>query len=297
MKILLTGASGFLGTHIREVLKSDEIVTIGRHKADITMDITSDEKILPKVDLVIHSAGKAHFVPKTKEEGSVFFEVNYKGTINFLKNIESNNAVPGQFVFISSVSVYGLISGNNINESHPLLAIDPYGLSKIRAEEYITEWCERNNVICTILRLPLLIGKSPVGNLYSMINGIKKGFYFNVGDGSSRKSMVRAYDVANIIHAAARQGGIYNLTDGVHPSFSQLSEFMALKLGKRRPWSLPKSICKIIASVGDLMGDNFPINSNKLRKINATLTFDDSKARTGLNWNPVAILDSTDFDN
>lgn len=290
MKILLTGASGFLGTHIREALKSDEIITIGRRNADIEMDITIEEKVLPKADLVIHSAGKAHLVPKNQKERDAFFEVNYKGTVNLLNSLEASNAIPGQFVFVSSVSVYGLISGNDINESHPLLAVDPYGLSKIKAEEYIIKWCGRNNVVYTILRLPLLVGKNPVGNLCSMINGIKKGFYFNVGEGASRKSMVLAEDVAKAMPAIAGIGGIYNLTDGIHPSFKELSVCIADCLGKRSPLGLPDNLCKLVAKIGDFLGDTVPLNSAKLKKITSDLTFDDMKARKLLGWKPTPVL-------
>ncbi len=197
---------------------------------------------------------------------------------------------PSKFVFISSVSVYGLVSGYNIDESSELLAKDPYGLSKIEAEKIILDWCNNNNVICTILRLPLIAGIEPPGNLGSMINSIKKGFYFNIENGKSKKSMVLANDVAKYILIAAEVGGVYNLTDGHHPSFYELSNYISKQLKKKPPKNLNYLVIKVIALIGDLFGSNALINSIKLRKITSNLTFDDTKAREIFLWNPTPIL-------
>ncbi|MGG8473430.1 NAD-dependent epimerase/dehydratase family protein, partial [Rahnella sp. PAMC25617] len=102
-------------------------------------------------------------IPRTAIEKKQFYDVNVLGTLNLLKGLEKAG-VPEQFVFISSVSVYGQQSGIFINEDHPLEAKDPYGLSKIEAEDLVLKWCEQHRVVCTILRLPLLVGKNPPGN-------------------------------------------------------------------------------------------------------------------------------------
>jgi nucleoside-diphosphate-sugar epimerase len=289
MEILVTGANGFLGKHILKELKRKP-VTIGRNsQSDIIIDLSKEIPLLPKVDLVIHSAGKAHIVPKTDIEKESFFEVNVKGTENLLKGLEMDG-LPKQFVFISSVSVYGVISGNHINEEHPLMAKDPYGESKILAEKLVQDWCTKNNIICTILRLPLVVGANPPGNLRAMINGIRKGFYFNISGGNAKKSMVLADDISKILLKAAEVGGVYNLTDGYHPDFHEMSHLISKQLGKGKVNNMPIWIAKILGFVGDIMGSKFPINSDKLNKLNATLTFDDSKARRVFGWNPQAVL-------
>ena len=84
---ILTGANGFLGKHIVKELKVKP-VTIGRNsQSDIIVDLSKEIPLLPKVDLVIHSAGKAHSVPKTNIEKQSFFDVNVKGTENLLKGL------------------------------------------------------------------------------------------------------------------------------------------------------------------------------------------------------------------
>lgn len=287
-KILLSGASGFLGKIIFDYLKSQrsEIFTIGRHNTDdLRCDFSIEKPIINEIrfDLVVHSAGYAHIFPKTNKEAHSFFKVNVNGTANLLKGLENN--LPKHFVFISSVAVYGLENGKVINEEYPLLAKDPYGLSKIQAEQLVLEWCVKNNVLCTILRLPLLVGENPPGNLGAMIKAIKKGYYFNIGGGKAKKSMVLAEDVAKFIPTVAAIGGIYNLTDGEHPTFKEISSAIA----RKKTLNLPLMMAKLIGFVGDFIGEKAPINSLKIRKIISDLTFDDSKARNN-GWKSQSVL-------
>jgi nucleoside-diphosphate-sugar epimerase len=292
--VLLTGASGFLGKAIAQnlVFRHVQFLTIGRQVNNhILCDLSIEIPVINNynIDLVIHAAGKAHFVPKTKIEKQTIFDVNLTGTLNFLKGLENSVQLPKFFVFISSVAVYGQETGLNINEKAPLNAKDYYGLSKIQAEEMVMDWCIKNKIICTILRLPLVVGVNPPGNLGAMKNGIKKGYYFNIAGGKAKKSMVLANDVAEAVTKLSTIGGIYNLTDNYHPSFDELSNSIAIQLGKPKPFNIPVWLAKFFAKFGDLLGDKISINSSKLKKITSDLTFDDSKARE-LGWKSQYVL-------
>jgi nucleoside-diphosphate-sugar epimerase len=290
-QILLTGSSGFLGSIILQELTKFNIESLGRHPTNhIISDISKQVPvIIHSYDIVIHAAGKAHSIPKNQQQKKEFFDVNVTGTANLLKALD-NSGIPKSFVFISTVAVYGKETGSLINEETLLQATDAYGESKIEAEKLIQHWCNTNNVVCTILRLPLIAGPNPPGNLKSMINGIKKHYYFNIADGKARKSIVLARDVAKIIPIVSGIGGIYNLTDGYHPSFSELSQAIAQQLKKAKPLNIPLWIAGLMAKVGDLIGSKSPINSNKLSKITSDLTFDDSKAQALLGWKPTPVL-------
>lgn len=285
MNILLTGSSGFFGNIIVQKFNDQFLQTLNRNLGDYQCDLSiSSPEFNVDFDLVIHNAGKAHSVPKSEAEINSFFKVNVEGTKNLLKSLEIK--APKQFVFISSVAVYGKEIGLNIKEATSLNAIDPYGLSKIQAEKLVDEWCKQHNVICTILRLPLLVGQNPPGNLGSMVKAIKKGYYFNIGGGKAKKSMVLVEDVARFIPVIAPIGGIYNLTDGVNPTFKEMSTAIA----KKKMFNLPLRLAQIFGLAGNLLGDKSPINSLKIKKITSDLTFDDSKARkTG--WNPHSVLE------
>jgi nucleoside-diphosphate-sugar epimerase len=290
--ILMTGSTGFLGKHILDEIR-DDVTTLGRKNCDILSDFVTDPylKIKGNYEIIIHAAGKAHLIPVTNEQKKEFYDINVQGTKNLLDGIERAPVLPKAFVFISSVAVYGKETGLLINEDTPLLAADPYGGSKVEAEKLILNWCAKNNITCTILRLPLLAGPNPPGNLESIIKGIKAGYYFNIDGGKAKKSIVLAKDVAKIIPIVAQIGGIYNLTDRYHPDFSELSQFIAKQLGKSKPLNMPGWFAKVLAKSGDFIGPKFPIDSKKLEKITSNLTFDDSRAVSSFNWTPVPVLD------
>lgn len=292
MDILLTGANGFLGKIIEKKIGNEhQVITLSRNSGVYQVSLDKQTpNFYHSFDIVIHAAGKAHFVPKTEVDKKLFYDVNVVGTENLLKGLEKTG-VPKQFVYISSVSVYGQEFGSNIKEEHPLQAKDAYGMSKIKAEALVSEWCEKQNVICTIFRLPLLVGENPMGNLGAMIKGIEKGYYFNIGGGKAKKSMVLAEDVASFIPKIATVGGIYNLTDGVHPDFQSLSGVISKQKNKKIPFNLPLVLAKVMGLVGDLLGDKALINSLKLKKITSDLTFDDNKAREILGWKPKGVLE------
>lgn len=295
--ILLTGGNGFLGQHIDTFLKSEghTVLSLGRNKEsnDIAANLATEIPVIATpVDLVIHAAGKAHVVPKTEAEKQDFFDVNVQGTQNLLKGLEASGTLPKQFVFISTVAVYGVDAGENISESHPLNGNTPYAKSKIEAEHVLEEWCTRNKVVLSVLRLPLIAGKNPPGNLGDMIKGITSGKYLNIAGGLAKKSVVMADDVASHILKIAAAGGTYNLTDRYHPNFKEISNVIATQLGKGTPASLPKFAATLIGKVGDLLGNKAPVNTVKIQKMIAPLTFNDDKAVQSFNWQPRKVLDA-----
>lgn len=299
MKVLLTGATGFLGKSIINQLAKDnnKLFSLSRTYGEYKISLESEIPVFNhSFDMVIHAAGKAHSIPKTASERQQFYDINVLGTGNLLIGLEKAG-IPKQFVFISSVSVYGREFGKGISEEHELDAKDAYGLSKIEAELLVTKWCKKHNVICTILRLPLLVGKNPPGNLGAMVKAINKGYYFNIGGGLAKKSMVLAKDIGSFISRVGPIGGIYNLTDGIHPAFYELSAAISIQAGKKTPANLPLFIAKWISHIGDLLGNRAPINSQKLKKITSDLTFDDFKARELLNWKPEPVLDYLKREN
>ncbi len=291
VQILVTGTSGFLGKVILNNLKkSHPLFTIGRNiNSDQQIELIYSFELNESFDCVIHAAGKAHLVPRSQEEVKALWNVNVNVTRNLLKALEPNP--PKYFVFISSVAVYGVNSGNSLNEQTNVLARDSYGQSKIQAEAEIIQWCNYHNVICTILRLPLVYGENPPGNLKAMIQGIKKGYYFNIAGGKARKSMVRAEDVARFILPASEVGGIYHLTDGHHPNFYELSHSIGKSMGRNWIPNLPYWLAKIVAKIGDVVGPHFPLNSDKLQKITSELTYDDSLARAKFGWDPKPVVE------
>lgn len=293
MTILLTGASGFLGKIATPILKKNHsVVSIGRDAGNtIVADLTKPILSLPHVDAVIHAAGKAHIYPKTDAEKQAFFDVNVEGTRYLLNSLNPQSVKA--FIFISSVSVYGMEQGSEIAESTPLNGKSPYALSKIQAEELIVTWCAEHGIDFLVLRLPLIIGSNPLGNLGKMMQAIRNRKYVRIAKGEAQKSMVLASDVAQLMSTwllkPIRVSGIYNLTDGTHPSFYQLEEGLKALWNINFIPSIPKWVGKILGQIGDSV-KWFPVNSGTFKKITCTFTFSDQKARNELSWNPRSVL-------
>ena len=233
--------------------------------------------------MLIHAAGKAHSTSTTKEETQAFFEVNFELTKKITETVDESQIEVNTLVFISTVAVYGIEEGFEINEDAALNGNSPYAHSKRMAEEHLQQWAKDTGVNLIILRLPLIFGENAPGNLGAMEKAIKGRYYFQIGKGEAKRSMVHAKQLGEFLPSLLGKSGIYHLTDGKHNTYEEIALYFARK-HKRRIWSLPSTALKIFAKFGDAI-PNFPLNSNRLSKLSMSLTFSDEKARRELGWN------------
>lgn len=294
MKTLLTGANGFLGYYLKKQFHK-ELFTLGRGSSNsIPCSLDKEIPTLPPVDLVVHNAGWAHRIPKNPEEESKFYQVNLFGTKNLLTGLENSGVLPRTIVFISTVAVYGLEKGTGISEETEPRPETPYAKSKLEAELLLQGWATSKGVNLIILRLPLVAGaKNTPGNLGAMIRGIKKGYYFRIGAGNAKKSMVLASDVASLVPTLISKNGVFNLTDGDHPTIAELENYLGSFYGKKIK-TIPGWLLRIAVYLGDRFSI-LPINSYRLAKLSDSLTFDDAKARNELGWNPRPVIGNLDL--
>lgn len=294
MRLLFTGSSGFLGNNVSSLLKNMyDVTTVGLMPSDnYTINIAKDIPVFNEVyDIVLHAAGKAHSIPKTEEEKQLFFDVNLQGTKNLCMALE-RTGLPKAFIFVSTVAVYGCDFGENITEEHPLDGDTPYAMSKHLAEEFLQEWCSKNEVVLGIIRPSLIAGPNPPGNLGAMINGIRSGKYLSIAGGKACKSVLMVQDIATLIPLLAEKGGIYNICDSHQPTFRELEIVICKQLRKSLPISIPYWMAKCMALLGDCLGKKAPINSSKLKKITESLTFSNEKAIRELGWKPTNVLEN-----
>ncbi|MDE6206969.1 MAG: NAD-dependent epimerase/dehydratase family protein [Muribaculaceae bacterium] len=293
-KMLVTGGSGFIGSHIvGELRRLYDVTLCGRAaENDVRADLTTDVPRLPEhYDIVFHAAGKAHTYPYTPVEQQEYFDVNFQGTKNLCSALEAVG-VPRSFIYLSTVAVYGCDSGEDIDESWPLNGSSPYALSKIAAERYLTDWCKAHGVILSIIRAPLIAGPNPPGNLGAMIAGIRTGRYLRIGGSKARKSMLMVQDLVLLIAMLADRGGIYNVSDDTQPTVASIEETIARQLGGRRIVAVPYAVAAVLARIGDLLGHRSPFNTFKLKKLTATLTFSNARAKADLGWSPTSVPDN-----
>lgn len=286
-KYLISGATGFLGKFILNELDSSLFDTIGRGPTNtIKFDLAQTELPLTfpnKYDYLIIASGHAHVFKDNTRESHLHHTINSKGTQKLVESAY-HNGLKG-IVFISTVAVYGENMILPFKEGDELLGESPYAKSKIAAENFLIDWSRETNVPVLILRTPLIAGKCPPGNLGVMIEAIRNKRYFSVAKGRAKRSMVLAEDLAKFIVENCGHNGVYNLCDGLHPSYRELEQLISKQLNLPLPKEIPLFIAEVLAKVGDIL-PFMPINSVRLKKMKQDLLIDDSKARKELGWQP-----------
>lgn len=293
-KLLMTGATGFVGENVLPLLESYyHVTTCGRSpESGIRADLSKEIPVFSdKYDIVLHAAGKAHTVPKTEEEIKEYYDINYQGTVNLCTSFEKSG-VPETIIFVSSAAVYGCDKGENVDETCDLNPKTPYAISKKKAEDYLCNWCLEHQVRLSIIRPSLIAGPNPPGNLGSMINGIATGRYLSIGGGLARKSMLMVEDIARLVPLLEQKGGIYNVCSDDQPSFRDLETVICKQIGRKMPVNMPLLGAKFMAVIGDLMGKEAIFNTKRLTKMTETLTFSNAKAKKELGWEPLSVIEN-----
>jgi UDP-glucose 4-epimerase len=272
MKVLVTGAAGFIGRHLAERLMRDgHIVRALVHASVPVRDMPAGVKVVrgdvcdagamkaaaAGVETVFHLAAKVH----DREEGdgldAACHTVNVEGTRNMLGAAVAGGAK--RFVFFSSVKAMGEEARECRDESCVPAPLTAYGRSKLAAEQLAFEYGQRSNLHVTCLRLPLVYGVGNKGNLFRMVAAIDRGFFPPVPFLQNRRSMVH---VSNVVEAAvlasgqaAARGRCYIVTDKRPYSTRELYELICRALGKRIPgWSVPTGLLAAVGCAGDLIG-------------------------------------------
>jgi nucleoside-diphosphate-sugar epimerase len=283
--IALTGHSGFLGQHLKELNRG--AILIGRSedaiwKFDLSTNlnqIPQKKETDPEIELFIHAAGLAHTVPKTDEEKEKFFEVNTRGTERLMVALEEAGWKPKKFLFISTIAVYGepfdearCVSPYPSEKEAQELELTPYGRSKMEAERIVQRYCEKWICECIVWRLPLIVGENAPGNLGAMEKAIRKGYYFRIGNSYERfRYYVNIEELSQKVLELLEESSsgfsgsqTLNVFSG-RKSYGEFEDELAVKYG-RKIKTLPLWLVRMVAKVGDWI-PGFPLNSYRLGKL------------------------------
>lgn len=262
MKVLVTGAFGFVGTRTCAQLERDGhmVIRVGHGGGEQTdgssfsVDIGDAEEFsklgdIGGIDAIVNCAGLAHRFGKVSKDQ--FQRVNVEGVRN-LANFAAANHVE-RFVQMSSVLVYGrLHSKEPVSEFHPLAPHDDYGISKLEGERAATAICEDAGIKLIILRPAPLIGEGSFGNVSRLIHAIDSRRFVYIGDGMNERSFVYVADVAraiSIVLGSTDESSVFNVVGG-SLSVDDLVKTISARLGKRGPSvRIPKSAAAIGLSV------------------------------------------------
>ena len=268
-KILITGATGFIGQQLLSYLNLSKqvdsgnissIKIISRNIHPIYETVVCDlqcenipDDIMDDVDTVFHLAGYAHDMRKPSKSQNLYYTLNVGATIR-LAELAVNSGIK-HFVFISSVKAGGKSFTNKCaNEMDQGMPDNIYGQTKKEAEIKLLNIGRNSNMHVAIIRPSLVYGPNAKGNLRLMLSNINKGLFPPIPDTQNRKSMIHVNDLVRAIMLVAKDeranGEIFIVTDGNPYSSRDIYNAMCLIVGKQVPkWNVPKFIVDIAAKI------------------------------------------------
>ena len=290
-RVLVTGASGFIGRCLCQKLMDDgcEVTAMlrraqtGPWRHVLESDLAQgemDPRALDGVDTIFHLAGKAHTRAKNAIENAEYEAVHVHGTRSLLRT--ARQAGVRACVLLSSVKAMGEGGVEAWDESTPCFPQNPYGITKLAAERIVLE--ELPLPCSVVLRPTLVYGAGSKGNLDLMIRAVQKGVFPSVAFPANRRSMIHVQDVVQACLLAATNpaacGQVYVLTDGNEYSTKEMLGWIHEALGKRPGLPLPFGALKAAAFFGDMVerfGILSPFNRDRLDKLAGSARYSNAK--------------------
>ncbi|WP_044874955.1 SDR family oxidoreductase [Pseudomonas sp. LFM046] len=303
-RLLLTGASGFVGQEILRRLGDDpgfEVVASARRTercfsgAATTVQVpgldarTNWESALTNVNVVIHCAARVHVMSDSEADPlAAFRRVNVEGTLNLAR--QARDAGVRRFIFVSSIKV----NGEGTEPGRPYTAdqapepVDPYGISKLEAEHGLRQIAEESRMEVVIVRPTLVYGPGVKANFLSMMRWLHRGIPLPFGAIDNRRSLVSIYNLVDLLvtcidhPAAANQA--FLVSDGLDVSTTDLLRRMSKALERpARLFPVPAGLLELAAmSLG---------KRSLSQRLCGSLQVDIGKTRALLGWTPPVSLD------
>lgn len=283
-KLLLTGASGFVGGFVQQARQCLPLLLNGRE-----VDLRDSRKTYEAVDqihpdAVLHLAAQT-FVPRSFDDPIETFEINFIGTYNLLSALKKTGFV-GRFLLISTGDVYGVVSAERLPITERILPRprNPYAVSKLAAESLCLQWNETEDFRTIVARPFNHIGPGQrqdfvISGFAKQIAEIKQRAKAPVIDAGDLDVTRDFCDVRDIVRAyfllleKGRPGEIYNVCSGTEQSIRALLETML----------------EIADLEVEIKTDASRLRPNEQRRVCG----DASKIRNDVGWKPSYTIEET----
>lgn len=295
MRVLLTGATGFVGGALLRCLSADKLdllvavrssyipryaeqaLNVGNINAE-----TDWSAALDGVDVVIHVAGLAHLRKRGKQNSlAAFRSINVDGTLALARQAVATGV--RRFIFISSIGVNGYQGGRALLADDKPAPTDPYSQSKWEAEQGLMMLAESSALEVVIIRPPLVYGAGAPGNFGKLVRAVAQGVPLPFGAVHNHRTLVALENLVDLIavcitHPAA-VNQVFLAGDAEEISTTELLRLIARALNKSsRLLPIPVSVMEFGAG---LLGQR-----DQVKKICGDLRVDISKAERLLGWVP-----------
>ena len=295
MKILITGAHGFVGSNLVKALSKENVIygldIVSPQKEGIrytfSWDFLDKEDGIPEVDAIIHLAGKAHDT-KNNSAAEAYFKINRDLTIKIFDYFCAHPNIK-KFVFFSTAKAAADKVDGILTEDVVPSPVGPYGESKIAAEQYILntmkscpeEFKDRG---VYIFRPCMIHGPGNKGNLNLLYNVVKKGIPWPLGAFENRRTFTSVENICFAVNGVLTkdvESGIYNMGDDEALSTNELIKEICKSLGKKpHIWRLPKGLMNGVAKIGGAL--HLPLDSERLRKLTENYISSNAKIKKAL---------------
>ncbi|GAP97582.1 UDP-glucose 4-epimerase family protein [Leptolyngbya sp. NIES-2104] len=295
MNYLITGATGFVGLALCQLLEQSEHTVYGvvrRSNAVLPASVKpifvssiaalSTHPILSEIDVVIHLAARVHQMKDTSADPlSEFRAINTEATKQIA--IAAQAAGVKRFVYLSSIKVNGDGQSEPYTELSEPQPNDPYGISKWEAERALKDIAAETGLEVVILRPPLVYGAGVRANFLSLMKLVQKGVPLPLGSVNNQRSLVY---VGNLVDAIAQcathpnaAGQTFLISDSTDLSTAELVKNLANSLNK--PIRLVKISPVLLTILARIFG-----KTATLDRLFGSLTIESSKIRQTLDWQP-----------
>lgn len=291
-KVILTGASGFVGRHIKNAIPREKLILVGRRNLDeeytfFSSDLDENSQygdIMKDVSCIIHCAARAHVMNEGDDNPyCLYHKINVDGTLNLARQAAVNGVK--RFIYISSIKVNGESTRVNspFTEKNIPAPEDAYGRSKLAAENSLRELSIETNMEVVIIRPPLVYGPGVKANFSAMMNLASKNLPLPLGAINNKRSMVALDNLVDLIVTCIDHPKAANKTflvsDDHDVSTTELLEMMVRAIGKM-PRLLPVPM-EWLKFAGKLIGKQAVIE-----RLCGNLQVDISYTKEILGWQP-----------
>lgn len=296
-KVLVTGASGFIGKRLFTSLEArSSNLYLGRTTlanipdesfvyADFSRSLDVKADLIKGADVIVHCAGRAHVVNEQSSSSARDYNaINVRATLSLAKL--GSEIGTRRFIFISTAKAHGDFSLKERRVFRPEDSLDPqdeFSQSKVDAEMELKKLCADSSIELVIIRPPLVYGPGVKANFLSLLRLCKLPVPLPFGLVNNRRSMVYLDNLVDFIIQCIDHPNAANQTflvsDGQDLSLSNLIRSIRKAMNKRA-WLLPVPVF-LFKLVGKLTGKSAVVD-----RLVGDLQVDSSKARQLLNWTP-----------